>query len=148
MNFTAVRSECGSNFYLCLRYILTSNINKMSFVFWLEQKRCKFLIIMDRSNKIWTTRYFIKIKKKTLSVHFHLHFLNDVKVDVLHRMFLDTVQCTGVREIWTISNLFWVDTDLRKLYMVFEKGEHEQLILHKAHVIFVKRSITDLQIHI
>ena len=32
--------------------------------------------------------------------------------------------------------------------MVFEKEEKEQLILHKAHVIFVKRCITDLQIHV
>ena len=63
-------------------------------------------------------------------------------------MFLDTAQCTGVREIRTISNLFWVDTDLRKLHMVFEKGENEQLILHKAHVLFIKRSIKDLQIHV
>ena len=54
-------------------------------------------------------------------------------------------QWTGVRDIRTISNLFWVDTDLRKLYMVFEKEENKQLILHKAHVILAKRSITDLQ---
>lgn len=32
--------------------------------------------------------------------------------------------------------------------MVFGKEEYEQLILHKAHVIFVKRSFTDLQIHV
>ena len=32
--------------------------------------------------------------------------------------------------------------------MVFEKEENEQLIIHKAHVIFVTKSITDLQIHV
>ena len=32
--------------------------------------------------------------------------------------------------------------------MVFGKEGKEQLILHKAHVIFVKKSITDLQMHV
>ena len=59
----------------------------------------------------------------------------------INKMFLETVQCTGGRDIWTISSLFWVYMDLRKLHMVFEKGKNEQLILHKG-------SITDLQIHV
>jgi hypothetical protein len=87
-------------------------------------------------------------KKKNFIYAFSFAFSKPCESSCINKMFLDTVQCTGVREIWTISSSFWVDTDLRKLHMVFEKEGIEQLILHKTHVIFVKRSITDLQIHV